>query len=110
MLKEPEECIVTPLSAIMNQSLKQGSLPLDWKLTYITPTFKKCAKNLAINYRPVSLTSIVCKLIVRIIKKQAVKHLLENDIAKQYGFVKGRSTTTQWLEKKLDMRLDMRKC
>ena len=99
MLKELKEYIVTPLTAIMNKSLKQGSLPLDWKLAHITPIFKKGAKNLAINYRPVSLTSIVCKLMERVIKKQAVKHLLVNDLIspKQYGFVKGRSTTTQLL-------------
>ena len=94
-----KKLIVTQITAIMNQSLKQGSLPLDWKLAHITPIFKKGTKNLAINYRPVSLTSIVCKLMEKIIKKQAVKHLLEYDLIspKQYEFVKGRSTTTQLL-------------
>jgi hypothetical protein len=48
--------IAPVLTAIFNQSLKTGILPEDWLKANIAPIFKKGNKNLAENYRPVSLT------------------------------------------------------
>ena len=83
----------------MNKTLNDGNLPRDWKMAHVSPIFKKGAKNIAENYRPVSLTSIVCKIMERIIKSQIMPHLIcENLLSnKQYGFINKRSTTTQVL-------------
>lgn len=99
MLKKLKDEISTPLTALMKKSLKQGVLPNDWKVAHITPIFKKGAKNLAVNYRPISLTSIVGKIMERIVKRQTMKHLSEHNLisSRQYGFINGRSTTTQLL-------------
>ena len=52
------------------------------------------------NYRPVSLTSIVCKLMESVIRDNIMNYfkvnMLFND--KQFGFIKGRSTTLQLLQ------------
>ena len=73
----------------------------------VTPIYKKGAKNRAENYRPVSLTSVVCKIMEKIVKEAVMKHLLENNLlsSKQFGFIPGRSTATQLL-KYLDECLD----
>ena len=63
------------------------------------PIFKNGRKSDALNYRPVSLTSVCCKVMERVLYCHIVKHLDENGIIseKQFGFRKGRSTEDQLL-------------
>ena len=70
-----------------------------WKLAFVTPIHKKESKNVAENYRPISLTSVLCKIMESLIREHVLKHLLKNILQsnKQYGFINGRSTTTQLL-------------
>jgi Reverse transcriptase (RNA-dependent DNA polymerase) len=51
------------------------------------------------NYRPVSLTSVVCRLMESIVKDQVASHLERYDLirATQPGFVRGKSCTTNLL-------------
>ncbi|KAK3104107.1 hypothetical protein FSP39_024463 [Pinctada imbricata] len=51
-----------PLYLIYKKSLETGVVPQSWKCAIITALFKKGDKKLAANYRPVSLTSILCKV------------------------------------------------
>ena len=99
MLQELINHISSPLVQIFRKSLQQGQLPSDWKLAYISAIFKKGNRHQAVNYCPISLTSVVCKLMETLLKHAFVKHLEDNDLLskKQHGFVKGRSTTTQLL-------------
>ena len=100
MLLELVEYISEPLAMLINKSLIEGVLPDDWKLAHVTPIYKnKGAHNLAVNYRPVSLTSIVCKLMESILRKQVMSHLISENLIsnKQYGFISKRSTVTQLL-------------
>jgi hypothetical protein len=100
LLKELVDFVTQPLTIIMKNSLQTGVLPDDWKRAVVSPIYKKGPKNIPTNYRPVSLTSIVCKMMESILTKHVIKphlikeHLLSN---KQYGFISGRSTTTQLL-------------
>ena len=88
-----------PLAFLFNRTLKTGVIPEDWKKGNISSIFKKGAKNRAENYRPISLTSIVCKLMEKFIKQAIQDYLLENNLlsTKQHGFISGRSTVTQLL-------------
>ena len=88
-----------PLALLFNRTLKTGVIPEDWKKGNISSIFKKGAKNCAENYRPISLTSIVCKLMEKFIKQAIQDYLLENNLlsTKQHGFLSGRSTVTQLL-------------
>ena len=100
ILSYASEELAKPLSVLFCRSLDEGQLPEDWKLAYVTPIFKKGSKSSVNNYRPVSLTSIVCKTLEKIVREEMIKHLINNNLISehQHGFVPGRSCTTQLLE------------
>ena len=80
---------------IFNQIYVRGEIPTSWKLSILIPIPKpdkpKTSKN---SYRPIALTSCVCKLLEKIINARLVHHLEENNFFSpyQYGFRKNRST------------------
>ena len=100
VLRKCSETLNVPLSIIFSESYKTGELPSTWKQANITPLFKKGSRLEASNYRPVSLTSIVCKLMESIIKDTIVSHLEKFKLinANQHGFVKNKSCTTNLME------------
>ena len=67
LLLEIVEQISIPLATVFNLSLEQGIVPLEWKEANIIPLFKKGSRNKSENYKPVSLTSVICKLLERLI-------------------------------------------
>ncbi|VDH99935.1 Hypothetical predicted protein [Mytilus galloprovincialis] len=100
LLKEIAESLAKPLCIIYNQSLESKTVPNDWKNAMISAIFKKGNKSLAKNYRPVSLTSVVCKIMEKILREFIIEHMKKNNLfsKKQYGFIAGRSTGLQLLE------------
>ena len=68
LLKEIVEQISTPLAKVFILSLEEEIVPSEWKEANITPLFKKGSTNKADNYRPMSLTSVVCKLLETLIE------------------------------------------
>ena len=80
-----------------NNNVTSGTLPEDWTKARVTPIYKKGDKSTAANYRPISLTCIVCKLMEHIITSHLVKHLNINNILYdlQHGFREKRSCETQ---------------
>ena len=91
--------IADPLSKVYNRSLQEGNLPHDWKKALIIPLYKKGDAQLTTQYRPVSLTSVICKILERIIRSQLLNYLLQNDIIpkEQHGFLPKKSTVTNLL-------------
>ena len=87
------------LCIIFQQSLSTGTLPLDWHNANITPVFKKGDRHSAENYRPVSLTSVSCKLLEHIIYSHMLKHFEKYSILTMlnHGFHSGYSRETQLL-------------
>ena len=75
LLLEIEEQISIPLATFFNLSLEEGIVPLEWKEANIIPLFKKGSRNKSENYRPMSLTSVICKLLERLIKDHLVDFL-----------------------------------
>ena len=100
VLKEMSSVLALPLFLIHRQSLETGELPSQWKEAVITPIFKKGERQNPENYRPVSLTSVICKILERIIAKKIIHHVKENglDCKEQHGFTTGKSVTTNLLE------------
>ena len=84
---------------IFTQSLNSGNLPEDWLTANVTPIFKKGDRANATNYRPISLTSIFCKLLEHILYHSITEHLLTYQILsdKQYGFRPNHSCESQIL-------------
>jgi len=84
---------------IFEKSYNTGNLPEDWKLANVSRTlFKKGSKSDPGNYRPVSLTSVACKIMESIIKDYLVSYLADKLSCYQHGFMKGRSCLTNLLE------------
>ena len=75
LLKELREEIAPIIQIIFERSLQTGKLPADWCKAQVTPVFKKGNKSSAANYRPISLTCILCKVLEHIIASHVVKHL-----------------------------------
>ena len=87
------------LKRIFNLSLEQGSLPWQWRVALVTPIHKKGSRNNPKNYRPISLTSVICRLLESIIKDKLLEFLHKNSLIapSQHGFVPRKSTATQLL-------------
>ena len=66
LLMETVEQISIPLERVFNLSLKDGVGYFEWKEANIIPLFKQGSRNKSENYRPVSLTSVICKLLERL--------------------------------------------
>ena len=99
LLKKCKETISVPLAIILRKSLDEGKIPENLKMAYVTPIHKGGSRQKPENYRPVSITSHVMKIYERVVKKEVMKHLIENQQINdgQHGFVKGRSTQSQLL-------------
>ena len=99
ILKEVCSSVIDSIVYMFNLSLKYGSLPIDWKLANITPIYKKGCKEDPANYRPISLTSIIGKLLETIIAHYIVGFLESNELIvnSQHGFRRNRSCVTNLL-------------
>ena len=82
-----------------NISLKEGIVPAEWKEANVTPLFKKGSRSKTENYRPVSLTSVLCKLLETFIRDHMVDFLVKNKLItkSQHRFLKARSCLTNLL-------------
>ena len=67
ILKDHRDIIAPILATIFQKSLNSGVIPKDWINANIVAVFKKGNKHLPSNYRPVSLTSVSCKILEHII-------------------------------------------
>ena len=99
ILKAVNEEIALPVATIFRKSLDTGSVPRDWRSANVTPLFKKGNRHQVSNYRPVSLTSQICKIVESVIRDEVVRHLDKYQLLRnsQHGFRKGYSCTTNLL-------------
>ena len=97
ILKELADEIAPLLTKIFNKSLEQSEVPADWRKANVTAIYKKGNKYEPSNYRPVSLTSLCCKLQEHILVSNILSHLEEHAILTdcQHGFRARRSCETQ---------------
>ena len=99
ILKETVEQISTPLAHVFTMSLQEETVPLEWKEANIIPLFKKGSRNKSVNYRPLILTSVICKLLEAIIRDHMMDFLIKHKLINpsQHGFLKARSCLTDVL-------------
>ena len=97
-LKKLADAICIPLSILYNKSLKEGAHDC-WRKAIIAAIYKKGKKSDPGNYRPVSLTSVISKIMESIVRDAIVEHLVKNGLFTddQHGFVPGRNCITQLL-------------
>lgn len=99
LLRELAPEITPVVTSVIRQSLSSGTLPKTWKDAWITPVFKKGARNNPANYRPVSLTCVICKLTEHVLCTHIRSHLDQHGIltSANHGFRAGHSCETQLL-------------
>ncbi|GAB0179477.1 mitochondrial enolase superfamily member 1 [Grus japonensis] len=96
VLRELAEVLTRPLSIIYQQSWLTKEVPVDWRLANMMAIHKKGQKEDPGNYRPVSLTSVLGKVMEKIILSAIMWHIQDNQVIRpsQHGFMKGRSCLT----------------
>jgi len=96
VLREQADVIAEPLSIIFERSWRTGEVPEDWRKATVTPIFKKGKKEDPGNYRLVSLTSVLGKVMEQLILEVIIKHVEEKNVIRssQHGFTKGKSCLT----------------
>lgn len=96
-LKTTASSISPALTLIFQASLHQGKLPIQWKDANVVPIFKKGDRSQPSNYRPVSLTSVCCKVLEHIIFSRTMHHLNRFNILSelQHGFRSKHSCESQ---------------
>ena len=99
MLKYTATSIAPSIAKLFNISIKLGHFPTCWKTSSVVPIPKSSQHNEAANYRPISLLSVVSKLLERHIHQVITIHLNENRPLSnmQLGFQSGKSTVTALL-------------
>ena len=97
VLQATASSLAPPLLRVMNSSLANGTLPVDWKLSQITPVFKSGKRSDIKNYRPVALTSIIWKVLERAVADNINDHVTSLCLAnpQQHGFTAHKSCVTQ---------------
>ena len=97
MLKLGGEAMISYLVRIFEISINNGTVPRDWKDAIVVPIYKSGSRSETKNYRPVSLTSVVCKQMEHLISTYLRKHW--NDLNWlhncQHGFRGGYSCESQ---------------
>ena len=99
VLRETADTITAPLLTIYQHSLDTGEVPGACRRARVTAIYKKGSRNDPGNYRHVSLMSICCKVLDKLIRQAFVKHMSQNNLftKEQHGFLGGRYCITQWL-------------
>ena len=92
--------LALPVSILFTSSYIFSKLPYDWKNAIVRPIYRKGDPCIVKNYRPVSLTCTICKVMKRIVKDNLLHFALTNNIItyNQHGFIPQRSTFTQMLD------------
>ena len=97
VLNQCADHLAPGLTIIFQRSIDHGKLPNDWLNANVSCIFKNEDKHAAENYRPVSLTSVPCKLLEHIICGHTMKHLEKHNVltSLNHGFRLGYSCETQ---------------
>ena len=100
VLRELSQQIAEPFTIIFQRSLNEGVLPDDWHRANVVPVFKKGQKYLCSNYRPISLTCVISKVMEHIISSNIMSHANTHNILYplQHGFRSRRSCESQLIE------------
>ena len=99
ILKELAEELAPAFTLLYQSSINSGCVPQDWRTANVTPVFKKGERYRPENYRPISLTSVPCKVLEHIIVHTIMTYAETHKIIKeeQHGFRKRRSCESQLL-------------
>ncbi len=110
ILNECAIIIAYPLLLIFKSSLVSSELPTHWKLANVIAEFKKWSKHSREHHRPISPTSVICRLMEKLLKTLwCVNHLERNGLFSnsQWGFRGNRLCSSQLLKVFEDVTANM---
>ena len=97
LIKMSGQHIVDSLLYIINYSLLHGTFPDKWKLARVIPVFKNNGDvDVMSNYRPISVTGHITKMVEQLVRSQLVRYLEEHSFitTDQSAYLKGHSMQT----------------
>ena len=96
LLKDGCAAIANPQTVLMNRSLADGSIPMDWIHATVTPVFKSGTKTDPSNYRLISVLPVFCKIFERAVHQMVYEYHQKNRLlsVNQSGFRPLHSTAT----------------
>ena len=97
---------INAVTTLFNECYIKGNIPSVWKTAYVAPLHKKGSKLEAKNYRPISLTSILCKTYERLLREHIFNFVEPLISSSQHGFLNGKSCLSNLLES-LDLMNDI---
>ena len=89
---------VNAVVQLFRKCTDSGILPKIWKTANVTALFKSGSKKEALNYRPVSLTCVICKIYEQLLRSSILDFLEDSIEPNQHGFVRNKSCLTNLLE------------
>ena len=99
LLKNHAEVLAPPLTAIFNNSLREGVVPIEWETANVIPLPKRNPPvSIEKDIRPISLTPIAAKVFESIVMKWIDEQMDGKIDNKQFGGISGTSTTDVLLE------------
>ena len=87
--------ILVPLLLFLKKVFELSDLPNNWKIAKVISLYKAAEPYYASNYRPISLTSIPCKINEQIVAQALREYIKPYIFEHQHGFVQKKCTTTQ---------------
>ncbi|CAI9719265.1 Hypothetical predicted protein [Octopus vulgaris] len=100
ILYELSDVLTLPITIVYRKPMETSKIPDEWRTADVTPIFKKGSRFAVNNYRPVSFTCVLCKVMEVLVREHIIEYLRRNDLInqEQHGFTKGRSCVTQLLD------------
>ena len=93
LFKECRDELSIPLQILFAKSFSENHIAQGLKSAAIVPVYKGGGASIPSNYRPISLTSIMMKILERVIRKQIIAFMTKRCVfnPSQHGFREGRS-------------------
>ena len=93
-----DPAFVKTITLLFNKCVEQQCIPDVWKSTVVVPLHKNGSVHSPNNYRPVSLTCVICKVYEKVLRARMIDYVSGYISNTQHGFVKGRSCLSNLLE------------
>ena len=95
-LRDGASVLKDPITSIINLSILTNSVPDDLKCARVTPLFKKGCRSVVGNYRPISILSVISKILEKSVYSQLNQYLTDHHLlyTHQSGFRGTYSTDT----------------
>lgn len=94
IIRQIKNIIISPLTHLINLSIKAGEFSDVLKISKVIPIFKKGRTDDPGNYRPISLVPIIAKIVEWLLAKQIAEYFENNNLFtnEQFGFRQKRNT------------------